>query len=470
MTTMMRNDQPVLLIGDDDETLCQQLRWALEQDYRIRVAHTPAQIKTSCTKYQPHLVLLDLNYTTATTDGRDGIELIHNILKEHPAVKILVITGNQERAVAQTALRAGAHDHLLKPIDIDELKVLLRRAYFQLQVESACSPSVVNNEPVVAMDGIIGSSPEMRAIFTLVDRISQTDVTALIGGESGTGKEMIARRIHQRSPRYQKKFVAINCGAIPDSLLESELFGHEKGAFTGAVATRQGKFEVADGGTIFLDEIGELTAALQVKLLRFLQDHRIERVGGNRPVELNVRIIAATNRNLPAEIAHGNFREDLFYRLNVVGIEMPPLRARGEDVELIALHFLQQFSAEYKKPLKGFSPQALKAVCDYSWPGNVRELENKIRRAVILARHHVILPSDLEIDSKTTGNGNSLRTSVDKVEREMLLNALRRHRGVVAHVAAELDVNRTTLYDLMKKHHIDHQEIKSTIKRAIDRG
>jgi two-component system NtrC family response regulator len=458
-----------LLIGDDDETLCQQLRWALESDYQIRVAHSPAQVLASCAKHRPDLVLLDLNYSTDATDGKEGIELIQNILKENTAVKILVITGNQERAIAQTALRAGAHDHLLKPVDVEELKVLLRRAYVQLQIAGTGPSPEAAGEEVAGMNAIIGTSPEMRSIFSLVDRISQTDVTVLIGGESGTGKEMIARLIHQRSHRHDKKFVAINCGAIPENLLESELFGHERGAFTGAVAARLGKFEIAEGGTIFLDEIGELSGTLQVKLLRFLQDHMIERVGGNKPVELNVRIIAATHRNLREEISRGSFREDLYYRLNVVNIEMPPLRARGEDIELIALYFLKRFSSDYKKPLKGFSPQALKAIRDYPWPGNVRELENKMCRAVILARHHVILPTDLEINPGAVHNGNSLRTSVDKLERELLLNALRRHRGVVAHVAEELEVNRPTLYDLMKKHNIDHHAIKHTLKRAIDR-
>jgi two-component system NtrC family response regulator len=460
MTREAQEMRPRLLIADDDEGVCQQLRWALEGDYSVKLAHSPAQVLATCARHQPDLILLDLNYTQTTIDGKEGVKLIQEISEKHAGVKIIVITGNQELGVARQALNAGAHDHLVKPINVEELKVLLRRACFLLYIEKENSAVGEANELAEEMEGIIAASPEMRAIFGLVERISQTDVTVLIEGESGTGKEMIARLIHHRSPRRDKKFVAINCGAIPDNLLESELFGHEKGAFTGAVSMRKGKFEIADGGTIFLDEIGELTAPLQVKLLRFLQNHVIERVGGNTPIELDVRILAATNRNLQTEILRGNFREDLYYRLNVFTIEMPPLRARGEDIDLIAHHFLKKFSAQYNKALRGFSSQALKAIHDYGWPGNVRELENKIRKAVIVARHHVILPQDLALEIRRDQARNSLRSSIEKLERELLINALRRHQGVVAHVAEELDVNRVTLYDLLRKHRINHREFK----------
>ncbi len=465
MASATAETRPALLIGDDDEILCQQLRWALEEDYVIRLAHAPDQILAICARHTPDLLLLDLNFTKTAADGKEGLALVQKILGKHAPVKIIVMTGNQERELARQAIAAGAHDHLLKPVDIEELKVLLRRAYVLLQLEKENAPAAEAGMAFEASESIIATSPEMRAVFALVQKVSQTDATVLITGESGTGKEMVARAIHHFSPRREKKFVPINCGAIPDNLLESELFGYEKGAFTGAVATRKGKFELANEGTIFLDEIGELTAPLQVKMLRFLQDHVIERVGGNEPIELDVRIVAATNRNLETEIATGNFREDLFYRLNVISIEVPPLHARGEDVDLLAHHFLKKFSAQYHKPTRGFSPQALKAIREYPWPGNVRELENKIRKAVILARHSVILPEDLSLAPKPGRGKNSLRESVDELERDMLLHALRRHQGVMAHMAAELGVNRTTLYDLLKKHHLDQRDFKGIAKR-----
>jgi two-component system NtrC family response regulator len=456
---------PTLLIGDDDEILCQQLRWALEGEYAIHLAHTPEQICAACSRHKPDLMLLDLNFSKTDDDGKEGIALVQKILGKQALVKIIVMTGNQERDLARKAVSAGAHDHLLKPVDSEELKVLLRRAHVLLQLEKENAPDAEAGMGFEASEGMIAASREMRAVFALVKNVSQTDATVLITGESGTGKEMIARAIHHYSPRRDKKFVPINCGAIPDNLLESELFGYEKGAFTGAAATHKGKFEIADQGTIFLDEIGELTAPLQVKMLRFLQDHVIERVGGNEPIELEVRIVAATNRNLEAEITEGNFREDLYYRLNVINIEMPPLRRRGEDIDLLAQHFLKKFSAQYHKPTRGFSPQALKAIREHHWPGNVRELENKIRKAVILARHSVILPEDLAITPKPGHGKTTLRDSVDELELEMLVNALRRHQGVIAHVAGELDVNRTTLYDLLKKHQLDHRDYKSAANR-----
>jgi two-component system NtrC family response regulator len=457
--------RPTLLIGDDDEILCQQMRWALDENYAVHLAHTPDQILAMSVRHKPELMLLDLNFTKTASDGKEGLALVQQILGKHAPVKIIVMTGNQERELARKAISAGAHDHLLKPVDVEELKVLLRRAHVLLQLEKENAPAINAGMAFDDSASIIAASSEMRSVFALVQKVSETDATVLVTGESGTGKEMIARAIHHFSPRREKKFVPINCGAIPDNLLESELFGYEKGAFTGAVATRKGKLEMADNGSVFLDEIGELTAALQVKMLRFLQDHVIERVGGNEAIALDLRIVAATNRDLEAEIAQGNFREDLYYRLNVISIEVPPLRSRGEDVNLLAQHFLKKFSAQYNKPARGFSPQALKAIREYHWPGNVRELENKIRKAVILARHSVILPEDLAITPKPGHGKSSLRDSVDELEREMLVNALRRHRGIIAHVSAELEVNRTTLYDLLKKHGLDHRDFRATVKR-----
>jgi two-component system NtrC family response regulator len=307
---------------------------------------------------------------------------------------------------------------------------------------------------------LLGRSPEMRAVIQTVKKVGPSAAAILITGESGTGKELIARLVHHLSARRPQPFVTINCGAIPENLLESELFGYEKGAFTGATAQRKGKFEHGNHGTIFLDEIGELPASLQVKLLRFLQNHVIERVGGSAPIALDVRILAATNRDLEQAVAQGRFREDLYYRLNVIHIHAPPLRARGEDLNLLAQHFLKKFSAEHGKSARGFSPQALALMRAYHWPGNVRELENKIRKAVLLAQHHVILPEDLELAASTKSRRTSLRASLAALEREMLIAALRRHAGVLTKVAAELEIQRVTLYDLLKKHNLDHQQFK----------
>ncbi len=454
------NQNPKLLIADDDEVLCGQMRWALAEQYEVVTAHTPAQALAAYAQHRPDLVLLDLNYNQAATPENAGLELIEKILAQAQPVKIIVVTGNQERETARLALRAGAHDHLLKPINLDELKVLLRRASTVVQLEKENSAVWESAAWAEAEKTLLGRSPEMRVVIQTVKKVSRTDAALLITGESGTGKELIARLVHQLSPRNAQPFAAINCGAIPENLLESELFGHEKGAFTGATTTRKGKFEAGNHGTIFLDEIGELPSSLQVKLLRFLQNHVIERVGGSAPIALNVRMLAATNRDLEKEIAQGRFREDLYYRLNVIQIHVPPLRRRGEDLDLLAQHFLKTFAAEYQKQLRGFSPQALKMLREYHWPGNVRELENKIRKAVLLAHHHVILPEDLELAPKSGARRNSLRESLASLEREMLVAALRRHAGVITNVADELELNRVTLYDLLKKHNLDHQQFK----------
>ncbi len=458
------NNFTKLLLADDDEVLCSQMRWALMEQYEVFTAHTPEQVLAAYAQHHPELVLLDLNYNQAATLENAGLELIEKILAHAQPVKIIVATGNQEREVARLALRAGAHDHLLKPINLEELKVLLRRASTVVQLEKENHAAWVSAALAQAESTLLGRSPEIRNVLQTVAKVSRSDVALLITGESGTGKELVARLVHQLSPRRSQPFVAINCGAIPENLLESELFGHEKGAFTGATAQRKGKLETGNYGTIFLDEIGELPASLQVKLLRFLQNHVIERVGGSGTIALNVRMLAATNRELEKEIRAGRFREDLYYRLNVIQIHVPPLRERGEDVTLLAQHFLKTVAAEYQKQLRGFSPQALKLVREYHWPGNVRELENKIRKAVLLAHHHVILPEDLELTPATGKRHGSLREALASLEREMLVDALRRHAGVITNVAAELELNRVTLYDLLKKHNLDHQQFKAHSK------
>jgi two-component system NtrC family response regulator len=299
----------------------------------------------------------------------------------------------------------------------------------------------------------------MREIFTVIHRVARTEATVLIEGESGTGKELVARAIHSRSGRREGPFVAINCGAIPETLLESELFGHEKGAFTGAHMLRKGKLELADRGTLFLDEIGELPLLLQVKILRFLQERTIERVGGRQPIHLDLRVIAATNRDMKTQLERGLFREDLYYRLSVVTIEVPPLRERGEDVILLANTFLQR-AAQAQRRRARFSPDALRALLAYSWPGNIRELENKVRRAVIMAQGRVIEPADLDLEPGPETRPTSLRETRERVEREALVEMLGRHRGNVSQAARELKVSRPTLHGLLDKHGINAKDFR----------
>ncbi|MDQ7065667.1 MAG: PEP-CTERM-box response regulator transcription factor [candidate division KSB1 bacterium] len=454
---------PKVMIADDDELLCQQLKWGLEDDYLIVMAHDPGEARKKFRKYHPDVVMLDLNFSSdAAAPQNEGLQILEEFIETGQYAKIIVITGQQEKEIARSALNAGAFDYVLKPFDIDELKVLLKRALFLREVErdaEDCDPLILDGH----FGSIIGQSEKMRRIFQLVKIVSDTDATILITGESGTGKEVIARLIHQCSERKNHDFVAINCGAIPAGLLESELFGHEKGAYTGAVGTVKGKFELAHDGTLFLDEIAEMPLALQVKLLRFLQDHTIQRIGGLQDIKLNVRIIAATNKDLKTEIQNGQFREDLFYRLNVVSVDMPPLREREEDIQLMAIHFLKVFAAKYKKNITGISPRAMKMIKQYRWPGNVRELENKIRKAVILARHNVLLPGDfdLDTDAETKSEGWSYKHAMLRAEREILLQALRRHQGVIAHIAEDLKLNRSTLYDLLRKHNLDYKKYRT---------
>jgi two-component system NtrC family response regulator len=305
---------------------------------------------------------------------------------------------------------------------------------------------------------IIGSCPQMMKVFDVVDRVATTNATVLIFGESGTGKELVAKAIHRQSLRRTNPFMPINCGAIPENLLESELFGHEKGAFTGALERRKGKFELADGGTIFLDEIGELSPTLQVKILRFLQEREIERVGGRESIELDVRIIAATNKDLEREMEKGGFREDLFYRLSVVSISLPLLRDRGEDIVLLANSFLGHFNKEYGKNIKAFSSEAISQLQNYRWPGNVRELENRVKRAVIMARSNRIVPDDLELQMLEKGGRLTLRESKDRMERKLVREALLRNRGNISRSSRDLGVSRATLYDLLEKHSISREE------------
>jgi two-component system NtrC family response regulator len=357
--------------------------------------------------------------------------------------------------------------------------VILQRAFHIRSLEEELARLKSGYAPGHEFEGVIGMSDPMLGIFEAVRRIAPTGVSVLITGESGTGKELIARAIHRKSGRQGGPFIPINCGAIPENLLESELFGHEKGSFTGAHATKEGKFETADGGTLFLDEIGELPLPLQVKLLRFLQDRVVERVGGGEPIKVDVRVIAATNSDLEEMIAEKSFREDLFYRINTVRIAMPPLRDRGDDILLLATRFLHRYSSEFSRGMKGFSRAAIEAIHAWSWPGNVRELDNRVKRAVIMAASNLIQPSDLDIPHEgisdrdaeaenapiDPGGELTLKEARDRLEKGMVLAALLRTSGNVSAAAGELDVSRPTLHDLMKKHGIDASDFRATRDR-----
>ncbi len=381
---------------------------------------------------------------------REGFLALADLLQLDPLLKVLVITGQGEKENGMEAIGQGAFDFFSKPVNIDELKVVIDRAIHVQRLERKRLESMDENESG-SFEDIIGESVEMQAVYALVQKVSSTNASVLIIGESGTGKELVANAIHRRSGRKGGPFITINCGAIPENLLESELFGHEKGAFTGAHMQRPGRIEMAQGGTLFLDEIGELSAALQVKLLRFLQERRIERVGGRSLISVDTRVIAATNIDLRKAMAEGAFREDLYYRLGVVLIPLPPLRERRGDIQLLAKAFLQRHESAQGRPLV-FTPQSTMAMESHSWPGNVRELENRIQRAAIMAENGRITPKDLALVSSSSDyEGQSLGKAREAVERRMIEGALARNKGNLTQAAAQLKISRPSLYELIEK-------------------
>jgi two-component system NtrC family response regulator len=451
--------KPKLLIVEDTEEIRTQLKYALRDDYALSFAEDRTQALKLLQEVQPPVVTLDLGLPPSPDTAEEGLKTLDEILRQAPPTKVIVVTGNTDRANALQAVHLGAFDYHLKPIDLDEFKVILRRATYLHELAEESAQALLAQEQTVRFEEILGNTPAMREIFTVIHRVAKTEATVLIEGESGTGKELIARAIHSRSGRREGPFVAINCGAIPETLLESELFGHEKGSFTGAHMLRKGKLELADRGTLFLDEIGELPLLLQVKILRFLQERTIERVGGRQPIHLDLRVIAATNRDMKTQLERGLFREDLYYRLSVVTIEVPPLRERGEDVILLANTFLQR-AAQAQRRRARFSPDALRALLAYAWPGNIRELENKVRRAVIMAQGRVIEPADLDLEPGPEARPTSLRETRERVEREALVEMLGRHRGNVSQAARELKVSRPTLHGLLDKHGINAKDFR----------
>ncbi len=451
-----------LLIVDDERAILKQLNWALKSDFSIITARTVEEAESALRTYEPEIMILDLSLTD-DPGGLEGFGVLESALKLDPTLKVVVMTGHDEKENALRAVEMGAYDFYAKPVQIDELRAILKRAAYLRSLEEEISSLRERHTAKHEFEGIIASSKPMLSVFDSIKRVSPTDVSVLISGESGTGKELVAQSIHRRSPRSDKPFVPINCGAIPENLLESELFGHEKGSFTGAHASKPGRFEMADGGTIFLDEIGELSPSLQVKLLRFLQDQSIERVGGGEPIQVDVRVIAATNRVLREMLDDGRFREDLFYRINTISIHLPPLRERGGDLMLLGMHFLHIYNRKYSKRIRGFSGAAQNAITRYLWPGNVRELENQVKRAVIMATGNVIQPTDMDL---LEPERQTLKEARDEAERRIVSSTLLHERGNVSNAAKRLGITRPTLHDLMKKLEIEADDFRTPKGRA----
>ena len=440
-----------LLFVDDDEEIRTQMKWALGQDYEILLAGDRATAVELFLAHRPSVVLLDLGLPPHPCKPDEGLAALSELLAFENLAKIVVITGQGEKDTALQAVGAGAYDFLCKPVEMDELRLLLKRCYHMVRLETEFRETQQRLQGG-SFEGMLGTDVRMQAVFDSIRKVATTDAPVLILGESGTGKEMAARAIHQRSARKDGPFVAINCSAIPATLMESELFGHEKGSFTGAHVQRKGRIEAADGGTLFLDEIGEIPLPLQVNLLRFLQEQQIERVGGRHEIHVDTRVIAATNADLTKGLNAGTFREDLYYRLAVVQITLPSLRERRGDIPLLGQSFLLQFGAQSGKTGLAFTPEAVRAMDHHAWPGNVRELQNRVRRAVIMSGGNRLTSQDLELDHPTSpALGVSLREARESLERDLIRKALKKHSGKITAAAAELSISRPTLYEMMEK-------------------
>jgi two-component system, NtrC family, response regulator len=446
----MNRAKTKLLVVDDDEEIRTQMKWALGADYDLLSAGNRNEALQVFRKERPNVTLLDLGLPPKPNEPDEGLAALDEILSLDRVAKVIVISGQNEKKNAIEAVGTGAYDFLCKPVEMDELKLLLRRCSYVADLEREYEELRQQVGPM-GFEGMIGASPEMQGAFACIRKVAGTTAPVLLLGESGTGKELAAIAIHQRSPRKDGPFVAINCNGIPETLLESELFGHEKGAFTGAHVQRKGLIETAANGTLFLDEIGELPPPIQVKLLRFLQEQRFQRVGGRQEIQIDTRVIAATNADLKQAIRDGKFREDLYFRLAVVVIHLPALRERGDDVALLAREFLQRYAVQNNKGKMAFSPETTRALYRHPWPGNVRELQNRIKRAVIMADGKRLTIDDLELGDVTDTAPASLKEAREAVEKELVQRALKRHLGKITSAAAELGVSRPTLYELMEK-------------------
>lgn len=440
-----------LLIVEDDPGLQSQLRWNFDQ-YRVVLADDRESALAALKRHEPAVVTLDLGLPPDPGGVGEGFATLSEMLSAAPQTKVIVITGNDDQINPSRCIGLGAYDFYQKPIDPATLSFVVDRAFrlYALEEENRRLQRMHITNP---LDGIIASSPEMHAVCRMVERLAPTDITILLLGESGTGKELLARAIHGLSSRARKPFIAVNAAAIPENLLESEIFGYERGAYTGAVQQTKGKFELADGGTFFLDEIGDIPLSLQPKLLRVLQERVVERVGGRQSIKVDVRVICATHQNLYKLIGEGRFREDLFFRINEMTIKIPPVRERTGDVSVLARAFLYQFSEQLRRPqILGFSNEAIAAMEAYPWPGNVRELAHKVKRAVVLSTGPFIEAGDLDLASGDTKRRVvPLREARETAERQAIVMALNETGANVTKAAELLEVARPTLYALLTK-------------------
>ena len=440
-----------LLIVEDDPGLLKQLKWCFE-DYEVFTAENREQAIAELRRHEPCVVLQDLGLPPHPDGVEEGLATLSETLSLSPHTKVIVVTGNGDQQNALTAVAEGAYDFYEKPVDTDTLKLLVDRAFniAELESENRLLQNRIGDSP---LDGIVAASEGMLAVCRMIEKVAPTDVTTLLLGESGTGKELLSRALHNLSNRRDRNFVAINCAAIPENLLESELFGHEKGAFTGAHKQTIGKVELANGGTLFLDEIGDMPMPLQAKLLRFLQERVIERVGGRQEIAVDVRVVCATNQNPENLIGEGLFREDLYYRVSEITINIPPFREREEGRLILARHLLHKYSEKQKRAINGFSEDAIGAIEGYAWPGNVRELENKIKGAVIMADGKTVTAADLQLPQNgVEPESLNLREVRQRAESKAIRVALTRSYGNISKAAELLGITRPTLYDLLNKY------------------
>ena len=450
----MADERRKLLVVEDDEGLQRQLKWSYE-DYQVLAAGDRASAIEALRAHEPAVVTLDLGLPPDPDGVSEGFAALEEILRLKPDTKVIVASGHGARQSAQRAILTGAYDFYQKPVDFDELGMIVKRAFHLFDIEAENRHlHTLGSETILG--GLITASPTMIKVARMIERVASADVSVMLLGASGTGKEVLARGLHRASLRAKQPFVVINCAAIPDNLLESELFGYERGAFTGANKTTEGKIELAEGGTLFLDEVGDIPLPLQVKLLRFLQERVIERVGGRKAIHVDVRIVCATHQNLEGMIAAGSFREDLYYRLAEIVVRIPPLVERDGDAALLAHHFAQRISTDLGRTAKGFTPDALAALTSWHWPGNVRELENRLKRAVIMADGVRLTAADLDLGGTDADEEFlNLKAARELADRRAIRLALARNHTNISGAAKALGISRPTLYDLMRQYDIE---------------